>query len=338
MIKYFLNDNDYQLKGVFYMKKIRWASGVFGMVLLLSACGTTSYQTATSTEARIENSSTAVAQAQSLTYLDTDYDVVYPTKKIVTASLEAMEDAVALGVEPIGAITVGDDFPSYLKDRLGADVANVGNKFGPDVEAVTALAPDVILGSTKFDDAVTASLTKIAPTINVSHQSTNWEANLRLMGQLAEKTEEAEQKITDYQADLTAFKEDHPDTTDQNAVMIRIRDGELCVYGENVYYNPTIYRDLGFQVPEELNEIEAQTTISVEQFAKWDVDVVFVQFSDEENAGNLDFLDSLKENAIWKSIPAIADNHVYYNIVDAGYQGGTYLSKEALLSGASDKL
>ncbi|WP_189372423.1 iron-siderophore ABC transporter substrate-binding protein [Enterococcus sp. OL5] len=305
---------------------------------MLSACGTTSSQTAASTAATTENSSASIAQTQSLTYLDTDYDVVYPTKKIVTASLEAMEDAVALGVEPIGAITVGDDFPSYLKDRLGADVANVGNKFGPDVEAVTALAPDVILGSTKFDDAVTASLTKIAPTINVSHQSTNWEANLRLMGQLAGKTEEAEQKITDYQADLTAFKEDHPDTTDQKAVMIRIRDGELCVYGENVYYNPTIYGDLGFQVPEELNEIEAQTTISVEQFAKWDVDLVFVQFSDEENAGNLDFLDSLKENAIWKSIPAIADNHVYYNIVDAGYQGGTYLSKEAFLSGASDKL
>lgn len=338
MIKYFLNDNDYQLKGVVYLKKIWWTIGVFGIVLLLSACGTTSSQTAASTAATTENSSASIAQTQSLTYLDTDYDVVYPTKKIVTASLEAMEDAVALGVEPIGAITVGDDFPSYLKDRLGADVANVGNKFGPDVEAVTALAPDVILGSTKFDDAVTASLTKIAPTINVSHQSTNWEANLRLMGQLAGKTEEAEQKITDYQADLTAFKEDHPDTTDQKAVMIRIRDGELCVYGENVYYNPTIYGDLGFQVPEELNEIEAQTTISVEQFAKWDVDLVFVQFSDEENAGNLDFLDSLKENAIWKSIPAIADNHVYYNIVDAGYQGGTYLSKEAFLSGASDKL
>ncbi|TPR55082.1 iron-siderophore ABC transporter substrate-binding protein [Enterococcus sp. OL5] len=319
-------------------EKIWWTIGVFGIVLLLSACGTTSSQTAASTAATTENSSASIAQTQSLTYLDTDYDVVYPTKKIVTASLEAMEDAVALGVEPIGAITVGDDFPSYLKDRLGADVANVGNKFGPDVEAVTALAPDVILGSTKFDDAVTASLTKIAPTINVSHQSTNWEANLRLMGQLAGKTEEAEQKITDYQADLTAFKEDHPDTTDQKAVMIRIRDGELCVYGENVYYNPTIYGDLGFQVPEELNEIEAQTTISVEQFAKWDVDLVFVQFSDEENAGNLDFLDSLKENAIWKSIPAIADNHVYYNIVDAGYQGGTYLSKEAFLSGASDKL
>ena len=322
------------------MKKIRLASGVLGIALMLSGCGTASSanETATASSTSVSSSAAVVGKEQTISYLDSDYQVVYPTKKIVTASLEAMEDAVALGVEPIGAITVSEDFPSYLKENLGDNVQNVGNKFGPDVEAVTALSPDVILGSTKFDDSVTANLNKIAPTINVSHQSINWEAHLRLMGALSGKTEEAEAKITDYADDLAAFKEAHPDTSNQKAVIIRIRDGELCVYGEKLYYNPTIYGDLGFQIPEELNAIDTQTAISVEQFAKWDVDVVFVQFSDEENAGNLDYLDTLKENAIWKSIPAVAANQVYYNIVDAGYQGGTYLSKEAFLSSASEQL
>ncbi|OQO82976.1 Fe-bacillibactin uptake system FeuA [Enterococcus casseliflavus] len=320
------------------MKKNCWVGAIFCMLVFLSACGTTSSQQVTSSETKNESSSDLASQEQVITYLDKDYEIIYPTQKIVTASLEAMEDAVALGFEPLGAVTVDDGFPNYLKEHLGEDVANVGNKFGPDVEAVTALTPDVILGSTKFDDSVTASLSKIAPTINVSHQSINWEDNLRLMGQLTGKTEDAEQKIVDYQSDLSAFKKDHPNTPDQKAVIIRIRDGELCVYGEKVYYNPMIYGDLGFQIPEELNAIEAQTTISVEQFAKWNVDVVFVQFSDEENAGHLDFLNNLKENAIWQSTPAVNSNHVYYNIVDAGYQGGTYLSKEAFLSSASDQL
>lgn len=318
------------------MKKLVIAGGLLGVSLAIAGCGTSSATSTADTKTTTTTSETA--KKQSLTYLDKKYEVTYPTNKIVTASLESMEDAVALGVEPIGAVAVSTDFPSYLKDDLGSDVQNVGNKMGPDVEAVTALAPDVILGSTKFDESVTANLNKIAPTINVSHQSTDWAENLELMGELSGKSEEAEEKVDAYNSDLKAFKKEHAAIKDQKAVMVRVRNGELCVYGEKLYYNPTIYGDLGYQIPDELKDVSAQTTISVEQFADWDVDVVFVQFDEEENAGNLDYLDKLKENTIWQSIPAVANNDVYYNVVDGGYQGGTYLSKEALLEGLNENL
>ncbi|MFV0559868.1 MAG: ABC transporter substrate-binding protein [Enterococcus sp.] len=318
------------------MKKLVIVGGLLGVSLAIAGCGTSSATSTADTKTTTTTSETA--KKQSLTYLDKKYEVTYPTNKIVTASLESMEDAVALGVEPIGAVAVSTDFPSYLKDDLGSDVQNVGNKMGPDVEAVTALAPDVILGSTKFDESVTANLNKIAPTINVSHQSTDWAENLELMGELSGKSEEAEEKVDAYNSDLKAFKKEHAAIKDQKAVMVRVRNGELCVYGEKLYYNPTIYGDLGYQIPDELKDVSAQTTISVEQFADWDVDVVFVQFDEEENAGNLDYLDKLKENTIWQSIPAVANNDVYYNVVDGGYQGGTYLSKEALLEGLNENL
>ncbi|MFV0561304.1 MAG: ABC transporter substrate-binding protein, partial [Enterococcus sp.] len=168
------------------MKKLVIAGGLLGVSLAIAGCGTSSATSTADTKTTTTTSETA--KKQTLTYLDKKYEVTYPTNKIVTASLESMEDAVALGVDPIGAVAVATDFPSYLIDDLGSDVQYVGNKLGTYVEAVTALAPDVILGSTKFDESVTANLNKIAPTINVSHQSTDWAENLELMGELSGKS------------------------------------------------------------------------------------------------------------------------------------------------------
>lgn len=210
-------------------------------------------------------------------------------------------------------------------------MTNVGNKFGPNLESVTALTPDVILGSTKFDDKVTNNLTKIAPTINVSHLSDNWADNLNLLGTISGKSKKAQQLIANYKKDLQTFKDEHADIANKKILIVRIREGELCIYGTDFYYNPTLYKELGFSVPSEVASVKGQTTISVEQLAKLDTDIILVQFMKSENKGFSTALDELKQNTIWKSIPAVSNQQVFYNIVDGGYQGGTYLSKEVML-------
>ncbi|MBS7576758.1 MULTISPECIES: iron-siderophore ABC transporter substrate-binding protein [unclassified Enterococcus] len=305
------------------------------MVLSLFIAGCSQNDSASKTDTSTSESS-AVAKEGTVKYLGTEYTVKYPTDKIVTASFEAMEDAAALDVQPIGAVTISGEMPSYLKDKLGDKVTNVGDKFGPDVESVTALSPDVILGSTKFDDEVTNNLNKIAPTINVSHKSADWADNLKLLGTLSGKSAEAEKLVSDYNDDLSTFKEANSSISDQKILMIRIREGELCIYGPDFYYNPMLYNDLGFAIPTEVSSITSQTTISTEQVAKIDADIILVQFIDSENEGFTTALDDLKANPIWKSVPAVANNKVYYNIVDGGYQGGTYLSKEVMLKAIKD--
>jgi iron complex transport system substrate-binding protein len=310
------------------LKKKMIRVSAIALSLVLVGCGKNNGTTATG-ESSTKVSTTA--KEETINYLDTDYTVKFPTSKIITASLEAMEDAAALDVKPLGAITVGGEIPSYLKKQMGDKVANVGDKFSPNVESVTALSPDVILGSTKFDDDVTNNLNKIAPTINVSHKSNDWEANLKLMGTLAGKADEADRLITDYKNDLKSFKADHSDVSDKKILLLRIREGELCIYGTDYYYNPMLYKDLGFAVPKEVTDVDGQTTISPEQLAKIDADIIIVQFMDSENEGFTSALDDLKKDAIWKSVPAVANKQVFYNIVDGGYQGGTYLSKEVML-------
>ncbi|MTD41485.1 ABC transporter substrate-binding protein [Erwinia sp. CPCC 100877] len=315
-------------------KKIIWVSAI-ALSLVLVGCGK---NTGTKTTEQSSTNASSVAKEDTITYLGTDYTVKFPTSKIITASLESMEDAAALSVKPLGAITVAGEIPSYLKNQLGDKVVNVGDKFGPNVESVTALNPDVILGSTKFDDKVTSNLNKIAPTINVSHKSADWEDNLKLLGTLSGKSDKAAKLITEYQNNLKAFKADHSDVSDKKILLLRIREGELCIYGSDYYYNPMLYKDLGFAAPKEVGEVNGQTTISPEQLAKIDTDIILVQFMDSENEGFTSALDDLKKDAVWKSVPAVANNQVFYNIVDGGYQGGTYLSKEVMLQAMNDQV
>lgn len=297
--------------------------------LLLTGC--TSPKEKEVKSASSESSVEAVATEEKITYLDQEYAVKIPTTNIITASVETMEDAAALNIQPLGAVTVGSEIPSYIAPSLGKDVANVGDKFGPNVELVTTLTPDVILGSTKFDDDVTKNLEKIAPTINVSHVSENWKDNLKLLGTLSGKEEEADKLIADYETSLKETKEAQPNIGDLKVVILRVRGGELCLYGENVYYNPMLYTDLGFKKPAEIDKVKGQETISVEQFSKINPDIVFVQFAKEENNGHENFIDNLKNDPIWQSMAATKNDKVYYDIVDGGYQGGTYLSKKVML-------
>lgn len=117
------------------MKKYRTLIGAGAIALLLAACND---EVDSSSAAESENKTDQVtseekpvadkAIQQKITYLGNDYDVPANVETIITASLEAMEDAAVLGVKPAGVIsTDGTTIPKYLEADL-AGAAVVGSK------------------------------------------------------------------------------------------------------------------------------------------------------------------------------------------------------------------
>ena len=47
-----------------------------------------------------------------------------------------------------------------------------------------------------------------------------------------------------------------------NALVIRIRQGNIYIYPEQVYFNSTLYGDLGLKAPDEVKAAKAQELIS----------------------------------------------------------------------------
>jgi iron complex transport system substrate-binding protein len=335
------------LKGdLLYMKKGLKRAGtgfVALLMLLLAACGSAD-KTATT---KVNNSAgnvvpagnTAEQTTRTVRYLDKDYSVPAKVERIViTGSLEAMEDAVVLGVQPVGGITIGGKFPDIFKEITGSTVS-IGEKTQPNFETILQLKPDVILGTSKFKPEVMEKLVKIAPTFPYSHISTNWENNLRLLAELTGKQDLAEQALEKYKADAEAAKAQLGEKLKgKKVVVIRYRQGNINIYPENVYFNDTLYKDLGLEVPEPIKAAKAQETISLERFSEMNPDYVFVQFSLDENAQHPKALEEVQANPIWQSINAVKNNRVYVNVVDPLAQGGTAWSKINFLKAAVEKL
>lgn len=277
-------------------------------------------------------------EKQKITYLGKEYTVPAKVNNIVTASLESMEDAAVLGIKPVGAITVGGKLPDYLaKDLEGAK--SVGEKMQPDFETLLQLKPDVITSSSKFPPETAEKFAKVAPTFPVSHISTNWEENLKLMGELSGKKDKAEKIIKDYKTDTEKAKEKiGGKLKDKKVLVVRLRAGSLYLYPEGVYFNPVIYKDLGLTVPEEIKAVKAQEAISLEKLAESNPDYIFLQFEASENKDKPKALEELESNPIWQSMNAVKDKNVFVNSVDPMAQGGTAWSKTAFLKEAVKNL
>ncbi|MED1918185.1 ABC transporter substrate-binding protein [Bacillus thuringiensis] len=310
-------------------------------MLVLAACGA-GKQAESSSTASISGDhaqQTGTSETRTIEYLGKKYTVPQKVEKIViTGAMEAMEDAVVLDVHPIGAISVGGQFPEIFASVTGKSEA-IGEKQQPNFEKILQLKPDVILGSTKFQKKVVDNLQKIAPIILVSHISTDWESNLKLMGELSGKQAEAEKVLTEYETNTQAVKASLKEKLQGKKVAaVRIRGTQAYVYPKDVYFNPVLYDELGLEVPEQISKAKTQEAISVEQLAEMNPDYLFVQFSTRENQDAKNAFDELKKNPIIQSTNAFKQDHVYVNVVDPLLEGGPAYSRIKFLESVQKHL
>nr|WP_261800187.1 ABC transporter substrate-binding protein [Paenibacillus sp. PAMC21692] len=332
-------------------------NGMAGLMLLLTlslaitACGggnngnnepagsPAATETATA-EATVQPTEETATGTQVIKYLDQEYEIPANVERIViTGAVEAMEDSIVLDVKPVGAISFGGEFPALFQS-ITTDAVSVGEKTEPNFEQILSLKPDVILGSTKFPAEVTEKLATIAPTILYSHISTNWEANLKLLGQLSGKEAQAEEEVAKYKADLEAAKSQLGDKLkDQKVAVVRIRQGgKMFIYPTNVYFNPILYEELGLTAPDAVAAAKAQEEITTEQLAAINPDFLFLQFEPTENADAPKALEDLQNNPIAKTTEAFKNGNLFINVVDPLAQGGTAYSKIEFLKAAVAKL
>lgn len=315
-------------------------------MIVLAACGggdkqskssSTSGSNGDSVQSQVDNTETS--ETRTIEYLGEKYTVPQKAEKIViTGAMEAMEDAVMLDVHPVGAISVGGKFPEIFASVTGK-AESIGEKRQPNFEKILQLEPDVILGSTKFQKGVVEKLQKIAPTILVSHVSTNWEDNLKLMAELTGKQDEAEKILSQYKTDTQAVKASLKEKLQGKKVAaVRIRGGQTYIFAKNVDFNPFLYNDIGLEMPDQIGMAKLQDAISAEQLAEMNPDYLFVQFATNDNKDAKNAFEDLKKNPIIQNINAFKNDHVYVNVVDPLMEGGPVYSRIKFLESVQKHL
>lgn len=331
--------------GGYIMKKYFMIGSAALLSLTLVACGDKSADkeqedTTTNTEQVTENETTKNETAQDntqiVTYLGEQYELPAKINNILAGSFEAMEDSVALGVQPVGVIDM-ERVPEYLKD-MASKAEPVGDKFGPSPEAAMTIKPDVIIGTSKWQPDVVEKLNKVQTVIPYSHIAKDWKENLRFYGQIVGKEDKANELISDYEKQVEKVQATAKEKlADQNVLIIRYRQG-LYVYPQDVYLNDILYNDLGAPVPQVVKDAPSQIELSMESLSELNPDVIFlqIQVNDESEANKI--ADDFKNDPIVQNLNAIKNDNVFINAIDPLAEGGTALSKKMFLDIASEKL
>ena len=178
--------------------RVRAIVAVALAALTLGACSSTSPTPASSSDPA-DGAQTRIvtdASGQEVTL------PAHPTR-VVTLSEPTTDNALALGVTPVGVVSGRGQttVPNYLADRAG-DIPILGSIGAPNLEAIGAARPDLILvdgTSVKDNDSETLSaLGQIAPVFFTTQKGGDWRETFTLTADALGVADQAETKLAEF--------------------------------------------------------------------------------------------------------------------------------------------
>lgn len=291
----------------------RFVTGVVSAGAVIAAAATAASSVSASTEPA-DNDATRV--------IETVYgpvEVPSEPQRIVTTSYDGPRQLQAVGVMPIAAIDFsawGDSFTDEQMDFI-ADADVIGTFGEPNLEAIAAVEPDLILGdSYEIDESVYELLSEIAPTVIVgSDQRGDWKLTSTMTADAVGATDALGELIETYDSTIARLQATYPDQLALGWAHFSLGDEN----GFTVQY-PTgstgnlIFNDLGATLAASLPDVQPESgfeSFSNEQI----VDVlggadVLVHFRNPDG-GVLPVIQDVIDQPLFASLPAADAGHVF---------------------------
>ena len=200
-----------------------------------------------------------------------------PTR-VVTLGENALDATAALGLKPVGALASrgGTDIPNYLMDKTGK-LTLVGTVREPNLEAILAQQPDVILSAAGLTKEMHDKLSLIAPTVVPKGGSfAPWEDTLRVYAQALDKSDEAEKRITEVDTRIDELSKRMP--ADTTVSVLRWNPQGPQMMSSHLFVGALLNR-LGLKpnaLAESISERPHSDILSLENLNKADADWIFL--------------------------------------------------------------
>lgn len=282
------------MKGNHVRKHLSGVAAMLAAALVLTACGGSSSGEEAAAETREVKHAKGVAE------------VPVAPKRVVVLDTGELDDALALGVKPVGAVRVdvATDFLSYLGDQTEG-IEEVGTISEPNLEKIAALDPDLILSSTVRHEAIYEQLNAIAPTVLAPDLGDTWKDNFLLYADALNKTDEAKKMLADYESDAAALGKTVG--TGKTLSIVRFLPGQIRLYSDKSF-SGVILDDMGLTVPEQAVGEDTYLEISPEQVTTAQADHLYVSTYGPE--GDTDKAKVLG-GPLWQRIPAVESGQVH---------------------------
>ncbi|WP_373954630.1 Fe(3+) dicitrate ABC transporter substrate-binding protein [Exiguobacterium acetylicum] len=226
-------------------------------------------------------------------------------KKVVALEFSFVDALDELGITPVG---IAQENKTDVSGLLGKDIefTEVGTRQQPNLEVISSLQPDLIIGDFNRHKGIYKQLQEIAPTIILKSRNATYEENIDSFKTIAEavgKTKQMNDRLALHEERLQAAKK-KVDPNDDRKVMVGVfRADSLTAHGETSF-DGELLEKIGIENAV-TKTAEPTVTITLEQMVKWDPDVIFMAEADPK------LLKEWKDNPLWNQITAVKNGEVY---------------------------
>ncbi len=249
-------------------------------------------------------------------------------QRIVVLSGDQLDSLCALGLQsrvvaaalPDGSSTQ----PSYL-GKVVHDAPGVGSRNAPDLKAIAAVRPDLILGSVALTPALYPQLAAIAATVFTAAPGAAWEDNLRGVGAATGRAAAADALLNGFRQRATDIGAKH-DAAHFQVSVVQLTTSSLRVYGAN-NFPASVLSAVGVDRPpaqrftdkpfKEFGTTDTDLARNPD-FSAADADIVYVSCA---SAAAAQRAATVLDSAPWRRLGANRDNRIFV-VDDEIWQGG----------------
>jgi iron complex transport system substrate-binding protein len=239
-------------------------------------------------------------------------------QRIVVLSGDQLDGLCALGLQSRIVAAALPDGSSSQPSYLGTVVhrlPGVGSRSTPDLAAIAAAKPDLILGSQGFTPQLYPALTAIAPTVFTAPPGAAWEDNLRAIGAATGRVDAAGALIDGFSAKAHDTGAAH-DATHYEASIVQFTDNTIRVYGAD-NFPASVLTTVGVDRPAsqrftdkpfiELGSTDTDLA-GTPDFSAADADIVYVSFA---SPSAKDRSSAVLDSDSWRKLSANRDHRVF---------------------------
>lgn len=232
-----------------------------------------------------------------------------------TGELDAM---IEVGIRPVGAIDYsGAGLPEHFAGLIDG-IKLVGPINEPDLEAIAALRPDLILSSKLRHEKLYERLAAIAPTVFTDRPGVSWKQNFVLYAQAAGREQAASATVARYEERVRQLNAGLP-APRPSVSIVHIRASDTIRYYQRANYLGVLLTDLGFPRPPAENVDDFSADLGLESIGRYaPADLIILAITPGQQPT---FATAVLQSPLWTGIPAVKAGRVV-NVDNRTWIGG----------------
>jgi len=268
------------------------ALGIAGLALGLLACAPATAESGSAPEETPAASAEASEFPITIEHAMGETTIPEEPLRIVALDPSYVDATLLLGSHLVGYAQYRQDpddpFAPYLGDvsEFAGDAVSVGTMAEPDLEAILALEPDLIISAKVRQEALYPQLSQIAPTVFSESTGPTWRENVVLLGEALGKKDEAEAAVAAYEERAAAvgaeILEAQPDLT---VDLVRFAGEDTARLYSSDSFIGEILTDMGLPRPETAPDTTEEIFVPISQEQILDVDAGLILVSSWEPEG-----------------------------------------------------